>query len=76
MAIQKRGSPGPYQVIHLYVRQFRPGMVEGLDYSLKVACNNGNFHIWYSDKTDQVTCPECLRANERQTHLCLTKKRS
>ncbi len=56
----KRGKPEINSVVHLYVEQFRKGMVQGVDYSLKVMCNHGGYHINYTDKPSEVTCPQCL----------------
>jgi hypothetical protein len=58
----RRGHPNheDRNLVHLYVPQDRPGMIENVDYSVRVACINGNYHINYSDNPEKITCPQCL----------------
>lgn len=79
----RRGSPEYCHLVHLYVPQNRPGMVENVDYSARVACNNGSYHISYTDDMARVTCPKCYLAYEEaqlqaryQTNLLPPQKRS
>jgi hypothetical protein len=61
--ISKRGSPYLHDkresLVHLRIPQYRKGMVEGVDYSTRIKCNNGNYHILYTDDLREVTCPIC-----------------
>lgn len=61
--ISKRGSPYLHDkvesLVHLRIPQYRKGMTEGVHYSTRIKCNNGNYHILYTDDPKQVTCPLC-----------------
>lgn len=65
MACEKRGRPDNQKIVHLYEKQYRAGMVEGRDYNLKVLCNNGSWHIWYTKNVDRVTCPACIERMQK-----------
>lgn len=54
-----RGKPFKGDVIHLRIPQQRPEMAEGVDYPTQVACHNGNYHIYYTNDTSEVTCEKC-----------------
>jgi len=65
-----RGNPMD-ETVHLYREQNRPGLREGTDYPLGVACLSGAWHIKYSSVPDKVTCPAC-----RETILFKSKTNS
>jgi rubredoxin len=52
MSITKRGKPDDGAVVHMRVPRGR----READYP---ACNNGGFHIRWSDLPREVTCPVC-----------------
>jgi hypothetical protein len=66
--ITRIGSPNigikQDNLVHFHVIQTRPGMVEGVDYAVRVACNYGGYHKFVSDEFTEVTCPSCREKTE------------
>lgn len=62
-----RGNPLD-DTVHLYRPQVRPGLKEGTDYPLGVACLSGAWHIKHTSVPGKVTCPAC-----RETALFKSK---
>ena len=57
--ILSRGLTEPGDLVHLYRPQVRPGLKEGTDYPLGVACLSGAWHIKHTSVPGKVTCPAC-----------------
>jgi hypothetical protein len=57
--VYSRGQAEPGDVVHLWRSAKRPGVTA--DYP---ACYNGNWHIWWTDDPERVTCKECQKVVE------------
>ena len=60
--INKRGKPddqGPNSYVHLYKE-----LDSHPDY-FNVLCNNGSYHLWYTEDVEHVTCPACLERAQK-----------
>ena len=59
MDVNRRGKPDHNDKIHLRINQNRPGMVEHADYAIATKCNQGNYHMFFTNDKKKVTCPIC-----------------
>lgn len=56
MTIHRRGKPDNGDVVHRYMDVPR----RYLEAKETTVCTTGNYHIFYTENQNHVTCPRCL----------------
>lgn len=62
-----QGHPNVGDPVHLVVAHHRPGLIPSMgpkrDCSLQMACQTGTYHLYFTDRRKEVTCPRCLKSS-------------